>query len=147
MDKVIRLSTFKTNRMVESGKCALWNFFFFVGIKMESSLQTPIQLLFFGINNIILIYSGSFVFGMGRSTLYHGSQSSVRIQRKPIYIYGNIQWISTYLLPERLNVSTDFKIIFQHFIRVSVYTIYSAKAYTLRQIPTTKSNYWLVRVC
>lgn len=50
--------------------------------------------------------SGGPVPGLGRTLVYYGAQSTIRIQRKPIHIHGNIQWIFADLFSERLNVSS-----------------------------------------
>lgn len=50
-------------------------------------------------------FSGSLVPGVGREVVYRRSQSAIGIQRKPLYIDGNLQRISSYLLSQRFNVS------------------------------------------
>ena len=49
--------------------------------------------------------SGGPVSGLGRPALHHGPEGTVRVQRKPLYIDGDLQRISTDLLPECVNVS------------------------------------------
>jgi hypothetical protein len=58
-------------------------------------------LIFF----LFVLHSGSSVPGMGRSIVYCGTKSSVRVQRKPLHIDGNLQRISSYVLSQRFNVS------------------------------------------
>lgn len=50
-------------------------------------------------------FSGSLVPGVGSEVVYSRSQSAIGIQRKPLYIDGNLQRVSSYLLSQRFNVS------------------------------------------
>lgn len=69
-------------------------------------IDFPLLLAFvFSVFYVAIASSGGFVSRLGSSIVYRGTKSPIGIQRKPLYFDGNLQRISSYLLPERFNVS------------------------------------------
>lgn len=64
-----------------------------------------IEIYRFLLSSFSLFRSRSSVSGVGRSIVYCGTKSPIWIQRKPLHIHGNLQRISSYLLPQRFYVS------------------------------------------
>lgn len=57
---------------------------------------------------VAMAISGSAISGLGRSSLHHGAESTIRIQRESIYFNGHLQRVFAHLFPECLHVSIEF---------------------------------------
>lgn len=52
------------------------------------------------------VHSGGIIPGLGRTTVHHGAQGALRIQRESLHFHGDLQRIPAHLLPQCVHVSS-----------------------------------------